>query len=313
MATMKQLMIAVLLFWLPAVGLLAQPLVDADWLSQQLQSEQLVVLDIRGAASRQSRADYIRGHIPGAVYSSYERGGWRTKNAANINGQLPSPEALSALIGGLGIGNDNHVVIVSAGGRSRDTASATRIYWTFKVLGHDAVSLLDGGMQAWRQAGRDAADPNRFPIEQGDNTRAPRVFETRLRTEMLVSKAQMQAALNQGTTLLDHRPYRQFSGASRHRLARRSGTIPGAQNLPERSLTQAGSSLFKSVSALEKLLADTGAANDAAQINFCNTGHWASLGWFVSHELVGNRQAKLYDGSMLEWSADKNLPMSVAP
>jgi len=45
------------------------------------------------------------------------------------------------------------------------------------------------------------------------------------------------------------------------------------------------------------------------QINFCNTGHWASLGWFASHELLGNKKARMYDGSMLEWSADESLPM----
>ena len=45
------------------------------------------------------------------------------------------------------------------------------------------------------------------------------------------------------------------------------------------------------------------------QIAFCNTGHWASLGWFVSSELLGSGNATLYDGSMVEWSADESLPM----
>ncbi len=66
--------------------------------------------------------------------------------------------------------------------------------------------------------------------------------------------------------------------------------------------------MFRGKSALSKLYAAAGVETSGKQINFCNTGHWASLGWFVSHELMGNEKARMYDGSMLEWSADKSLP-----
>ncbi len=286
----------------------AQPLVDAAWLSERIGQPGVVILDVRGPYSRQSRMDYLRGHIPGAIYSSYEKGGWRTTDAAGINGQLPAIESLEKMLGELGIGNRSHVVIVTAGGRARDTASGTRIYWTLKVLGHESLSLLDGGMDAWLAAAR--VDADRFPLEEGENVLPATVYKAKLQEHMLVAREEVQAAAERGADLIDNRPYRYFSGGKRHRQAKRAGTIDGAINVPERNYTRAGSSLFKSGSALTDLLADAGGHSNQEQINFCNTGHWASLGWFVSHELLGNEYAKLYDGSMLEWTADPTLPVS---
>ncbi len=307
LATPAKIGLVFLLWVLWSPWIYAQPLVQVAWLAERLAQPELVILDVRGPYSRQSRADYLRGHIPGAIYSSYEKGGWRQTDAAGINGQLPPVASLEKMLGDLGIGNDSHVVIITAGGRARDTASGTRIYWTLKVLGHEAVSLLDGGMHAWLAARK--LDENRFALEEGDNALPATRYVANLQEHMLVDKAEVAAAASRGAKLLDNRPYRYYSGSTRHRQAKRSGTIDGAINLPERSFTSAGSSLFKSSSAIEQLLADTGIDHGGELINFCNTGHWASMGWFVSHELLGNENAKLYDGSMLEWAADKTLPM----
>ena len=80
---------------------------------------------------------------------------------------------LETLIGGLGIGNDDHVIIVPAGVNAVDFGSATRVYWTFKILGHDKVSILDGGYALWEAQGR--------TLESGSNRRAPKTFEARYR------------------------------------------------------------------------------------------------------------------------------------
>ncbi len=212
------------------------------------------------------------------------------------------------MLGELGVDNRSHVVIITAGGRARDTASGTRIYWTLKVLGHESVSLLDGGMNAWLAARQ--ADAASYPLEEGDNWLPATVYHANLQAHMLASRSDVLAAAERGADLVDNRPYRYFSGGKRHRQARRAGTIDGSVNVPERGYTSAGTSLFKSRSALSTLLADVGVQSKEEQIIFCNTGHWASMGWFVSHELPGNKNAKLYDGSMLEWTADPALPVS---
>ena len=288
----------------------ADPLVDVDWALANIGKPNVVFLDVRGKLAGKSKADYLRGHIPGAVYTAYLKDGWRAKDAAGTPGMLAPTDKLEGLIGGLGIDNDTHVVIVPNGGKALDVGTGTRIYWTFKVLGHDNVSLLNGGMTAYTKAvDKDKKPVN--PMEKGNVTPEAKTFQADLREEMLVSKDDVVAAQQSGAVIVDHRPHNQYLGINQHGKAKRPGTIPGASNLPENWLTQNGGGSFRSKNALEKLFAAANVATTGEQISFCNSGHWASLGWFAAHELLGNKDAKMYDGSMLEWSADAALPMEV--
>ena len=122
----------------------AEPLVDAGWVAANIGKDDVVVLDIRPEPKEVSAAGFEDGHIPGAVHADYSTAGWRVERDGTV-GMLPDTGDLEALIGGLGIDNDDHVVIVHPGESSSDFGSATRVYWTFKVLGHDDVSILDGG------------------------------------------------------------------------------------------------------------------------------------------------------------------------
>lgn len=287
------------------------PLVDVEWVKANTGKPGIVFLDVRGGIAGKSKADYLRAHIPGAVYTDYLKDGWRAKDAGGTPGMLAPVEKLEGLIGGLGIGNDSHVVVVPQGGKAVDVGTGTRIYWTFKVLGHDKVSLLDGGMVAYTKEIDKATKKPVNPLEKGAVNIEPQTFKASLREEMLVSKADVVAAQEGGVAIVDHRPHNQFLGINQHGKAKRAGTIPGASNVPENWLTQNGGGSFRSKDSLEKLFAAAEVSNSGEQINFCNTGHWASLGWFASHEILGNKEAKMYDGSMLEWAADDSLPMEV--
>ena len=128
----------------------------------------------------------------------------------------------------------------------------------------------------------------------------------------LASKAEVQKASSSGGILVDNRPHNQFLGINRHGKSKRNGTIPNSKNLPENWMTKNGGGAFRDRSELTKLYKLAGVPQSGEQINFCNTGHWASLGWFASSEIMGNTNAKLYDGSMVEWSADKTLPIQSA-
>ncbi len=293
--------------WASIGAFAAEPLVDVAWVKKNLDNPKVVLLDVRGKLAGKSKADYRAGHIPGAVYTDYLKDGWRIKDANGTAGQLAPVDKLEKLIGSLGIDNTDHVVIIPAGAKALDVGTATRIYWTFKVLGHDEVSILDGGMAAWTAAVDEATEKPVNPIETGEVTPAQKTFVARLRKDMLATKEEVAAAGQSGVALVDNRPSDQFLGINKHGLAKRAGTIPGSTNLPESWLTQNGGGKFRSVPALEKLYAAANVSTAGKQINFCNTGHWASLGWFVSHELIGNKDAKMYDGSMLEWSADEKL------
>jgi len=293
---------AVVLLGFSGLAAANQPLVDVDWIKTHSCDQGVRVLDIRNDLDGGSQTDYLRGHIPCAVYTDYLKGGWRAADKQKTPGQLAPVDKLEKLIGGLGIGNDTHVVIVHAGKNALDMGSATRTYWTLKVLGHDAVSILDGGLAAYSK------DPKN-KLEKGNNKPVAVGFKATLRQDMLVGKDEMRAAMANGTLLVDNRPHDQYIGINRHGKAKRNGTIPGAVNLPESWLTENNGGAFRDADSLRKLYALAKVPTDGEQVTFCNTGHWASLGWFASHELLGNDKVKLYDGSMVEWSADDSLPM----
>ena len=286
---------------LPAAvaGEAVPPLVGVAWLLDNGGRDDLVVLDVRNELSGGSEAAYRAGHIPGAVYSDYLKGGWRTE-MDGVPAQLPRLETLEALIGELGVANDSHVVVVSAGTDALDVSSAARVYWTFKVVGHDRVSILDGGYRAY------TADPAN-PVETGWVDPQPDIFEAGFRPELVADRAAVVAALEADRPLLDTRPTEYFLGKTRHTWAKRAGTIPGALPLPDHLLVRDGR-IVDAESAAALLaglgLAPGGDDGEAEVIYFCNTGHWSALAWFIQSELLGRTHARVYDGSMVDWTAD---------
>jgi thiosulfate/3-mercaptopyruvate sulfurtransferase len=267
-----------------------EPLVDVEWVKANTGKPGIVFIDFQPAT------DYLRGHIPGAVNSNYGKDGWREERADKVPDMLPAKfDALADMIGKLGIDNQTHVVLVPPGMSSTDMGIGTRVYWTFKVLGHDKVSLLDGGMAAYTR-------DKKNPLQTGGTKPEAKSFKVEVRKEMIVTMDDVKKARAAGVLLVDNRPEDQFAGINRHPKATESGTIEGAKNLPNTWMTVNGMGEFRKRAQLEQLYKVAAVPTSGEQINFCNTGHWASVGWFVSSELMGNKKAKLYDGSMTEWT-----------
>ncbi|WDR02792.1 sulfurtransferase [Devosia algicola] len=275
-----------------------QPLVNAAWLEQHLGDNSLVVLDSRDAVD--NVLPYTVAHIPGAISAPYSTSGWRD-SIDGVPGQFPGAEKTSALIAALGISDDNHVVIVPAGTNSSEFGAATRIYWTFKVLGHDAVSILDGGARAWDAAGGEVTDVA--------TVLPPATFTPNFRQELLATTADVKAALANGTPLIDGRPAAQYKGESKSPVVRVAGTIPGAVNIENMSLYDNDKASFADPEKVASLAASVGVKSDESNIAFCNTGHWASVIWFGLSEVQGNKNTRMYDGSMAEWAADPERPV----
>lgn len=279
------------------------PLVSTDWLAEHRGGENLVILDIRNAIDGGNRETFEHGHIPGAVYSSYTEAGWRQKEGA-VPGKLPPVEDLERLIGSLGIGNDSDIVIVPAGVGSTDFGSAARVYWTFRVLGHDDVVILNGGHRAWAEAGKE--------VETGWNAPVSAEFDADFRPELIADTDQVQQARDAGVQLVDNRPAKQHDGEEKHPAARAAGTIPDAINLQQGKLVEEGTAFVVDREKLQALMDQAGVSGDGETITFCNTGHWAATGWFTLSELAGMDNVAMYDGSMTEWSQDENRPLQTA-
>ena len=297
--TLKTTVAVVALMAAPAFA--ADPLVDVAWLKDNLGAEGMVVIDARGST------DYLRGHIPGAVNTNYGKDGWRVKVDGVPGVFPPDPTKLGELIGNLGIDNDTHVVLVAPGNSSSDMGTATRMYWTFQVLGHDNVSVLNGGMAAYL-AEVDADKNPVNPLDKGAADVTAATFTVALREEMLLDEADVSAAMDAGAFMVDNRTADQYLGVNRHGKAKASGTIPGATNLPQSWMTNNGGGTFRDAGTLAKLYEAAGVPTEGDQVSFCNTGHWASIGWFVSSEILGNKDAQLYDASMTGWTA-ADMPM----
>ncbi len=279
---------------LTIAGPAVTPLVGSDWLAQHLGDDDLVVIDVRSGIDGTDADGFAAGHIPGAVYSSYTAAGWRVAEG-NVPGKLPDVARLEALIGGLGVDNDDTVVIVPAGVSSTDFGSAARVYWTFKYLGHDDVAILNGGYRAWVESGG--------AVEAGAVNPTPASFTAQPQPSLLADTNDVEAAVASGAQLVDARPANQYRGDAKHPAALAAGTIPGAASLEERLLVEDGSAYFLDAAEVNQLIETAGIRDDGPAISFCNTGHWAATAWFALSEVAGIETA-LYDGSMTEWTQD---------
>jgi thiosulfate/3-mercaptopyruvate sulfurtransferase len=268
--------------------------VDARWLASNLAADDLAVLDI------QNPEEYARHHVPGAVNAHY--GKWRTgkKDPAGPS-MLPPASRLEALIGALGIDNHSRVVIVATGRGAGDLAAAARVFWTFKALGHEKVAVLDGGLVAWAQA--------RGPLEAGNNRPEPKNFSARPASDMILTAEGVKAMLDAGDGFVDARTEGEFVGLYTGSDEERAGTIPGSRHLPHDWVTEDGSARLRDAGSLKALFEARGIPAEGGQVHFCHSGNRAALTWFAAYAVLGNAQARLYDGSTMEWARRDDLPL----
>ena len=287
-----------------SAAIAATPLVDAAWLENRLGNDGIVLIDLRNKIDGGSYETYLEGHIPSAVHSDYLKDGWRV-GRDDVVGLLPEAAQFEALARKLGVSGDSHVVLVPAGVGATDFGSSARAYWTFKVFGHDKVSILNGGYAGWK-----AAYPNR--VETGAPVApAPGDFTAVFQPQGYVTTEQVRQIVDagKGTTLLDGRTREQFLGDAKHPKAASGGRIPGAELLFQEHAYDVSTNRLKSVAELETVYGDLDP--DLPIVSYCNTGHWAATNWFVLSEMLGHDDVKLYDGSMVEWTADGDNPLLV--
>jgi len=284
-----------------AAGVHAEPLVSVQWLNDHRADSNLVVLDIRSAIDGGGAQAYAAAHIPGSVHSDYDKAGWRvTRN--NVPFMVPTTPELEKLIGDLDIDEDSHVVVVPAGVNVLDFGSAARTYWTLKYAGVKDVSILDGGVAAWRQAG--------LPTESGTKAAVPKIFTASVDKSILALASDVESIEGKGgATLIDARPASFFTGKEKAPASQAYGHIPGAVNIDSGRFYDQTTNRLKSKAELAAIIS---AVPEGPTVSYCNTGHWAATDWFVLHELLGHKEARLYAGSMVEWTTNASRPIESA-
>jgi thiosulfate/3-mercaptopyruvate sulfurtransferase len=218
---------------------------------------------------------------------------------------LPEADQFQSLARRLGVSDDTHVVVVPAGVSSTDFGSAARAYWTFKVFGHNNVSILDGGFAAWLDYAPGSIETGTFVAPESGN------FVARFNPEFYIGTSDVAAfAANPGQALLvDGRTDEQFYAGGKHPKAAKAGRIPSAVLMDQDKAYSAQGNRLKTRDELVKIYSNLG---DKTIVSYCNTGHWAATNWFVMSEILGQKNVKLYDGSMVEWTANSDLPLDTS-
>jgi thiosulfate/3-mercaptopyruvate sulfurtransferase len=275
-----------------------------------VQPAQLQALLQRGAALRivdlRDPDDYAAGHLPGAVDAPYAR--WRS--GADNPGKLLPLDSFVHLVRSLGLRDTDQVVLVSAGGDPSDFGAPARVYWTLKWLGMRHLSILNGGMQSWKDAGLGGLQTATPRVQPSDFVAHPDDALLATRAQVLRAARAPEAS----RVLLDARPVAFWEGKAKAPAALAPGTIPGSVDFDNLRWFAQGGGALASPAVLRAIASGLPAQEQQARqtISFCNTGHWAATNWFVLSELLHRPGVRLYPGSMVDWSRHDE-PMTHVP
>jgi thiosulfate/3-mercaptopyruvate sulfurtransferase len=263
------------------------PVVDAAWTAAH--REEVVLADVRWYLDRRpGRAEYDRGHIPGAVYVELEE--WLAAPASTEAGRhpLPDPERFARGMRELGIGDTDTVVAYDDQGG----VMAARLVWMLRATGREAA-LLDGGLGAWEG-----------PLETEPAHRAPAAFSARPWPAEALASA--DDAADPANAVIDARQHERFLGESPDPVDPRPGHIPGARSLPAREhLGEDGRLLGRE--ELRRRFGAAGVDGSKPVVSYCGSGVTACHNLVVL-EHAGLGPGRLYPGSWSQWSGDPSRP-----
>lgn len=292
------------------------PIVTAEWLAANLQNVQVV--DVRSnaksfaelpefeidAKTGKKTLQSIGGHITGATLIDFKA--IRTERQIGelkVKYMIPEQATWEKVVRAAGINANKPIVLVPVGLDTADVDEALRVYWQFKVYGENNIAVLDGGMAGWLIEGR--------PFDQSaikTNGTGTWLAKADMSNQYLASSEDVaQAITNQSATTIDARDLKSYLGLTKRDYVFAYGHLPGAKLFPVELMTKTASGAVKFYSAqtYQALMEAQGINSSKPVISYCNSGHLASGPWFVASQVLGNKSARLYDGSMHEWTLEK--------
>ena len=272
-------------------------LLSTEWLADRLGEPRLRIVDASWhmpASGRSGRDEYLAAHVPGAVFLDIDALSDHSDPAPHM---LPSAAEFGSAMAALGIGQDDRIIVYD----NSPLRTAARGWFMLRHFGASRVAILDGGFQKWTAEGRQT--------EPGEAQTEPTTFTAEPRT-VIVRKDDILTGFD--APLLDARGRPRFEGSEPDpRPGVAAGHIPGARNLPFGELYNEDGT-FKSPNELRSLFEQAGVDPARPFVASCGSGVTANSLIFVAH-LLGNNQARLYDGSWGEWGSDPATPKATGP
>ncbi|MBX2990520.1 MAG: sulfurtransferase [Bacteroidetes bacterium] len=267
-------------------------LVTTEWLHKHLQDPSLVILHVAFA-----KGEYYAGHIPGARLVP-----WQSivtpppqPPGSGLTSELPPVSQLDSLFKSAGVSDNSHVVIYGA------VVSAARLFWTLEQIGFAGkLSVLDGGLDAWREEKRPLS--TEIPeVQRGTLTTHPR-------SDVVVNADWIMKSMNSPSTrIVDARLPHFYVGADSGGMAR-AGHVPGAVNIPYTSLLRELSK-YRDYETLKMLFRDAEVKEGEQVVAYCHVGQTASVVYFAAR-LLGH-DVRIYDGSFQDWARRTELPLDI--
>ncbi len=282
-------------------------LVDVDWLAQHLEDPAVRIFDATVELVRPAEggpyevvsgcAAYQAEHIPGAAFADVAHD--LADPDSPFHFIVPTPARFAEQAGRIGIGPGVHVIAYA-----QDSPMwATRLWWLLRYFGFDDVSVLDGGLPAWKAAGRQLSDASAMY--------APTAFEAHPRPELLASREDVERIVSGDASgcLVNALLPAVFRGEGITSYSR-PGRIPGSVNAPWTSMINPETNRFRPSDELGRELDAVGARGAESVVAYCGGGISATVDVFAL-ALAGRDDVRLYDGSLTEWSRDPSLPLEV--
>ena len=265
--------------------------------AKRLRDPKVRIVDCRFTFEDDAKKDYLAGHLPGAVHCDWSRDLSAPPPASgHPKYMLLGPKEFAPVMARLGIGDETFVIGYDAEGGHH----AARLWLGLRRYGHDAMAVMEGGIQKWVAEGR--------ATEPGEVTPPRARFTPRSREGVLASKDEVLGAVRKGDPwLLDVRRDSEFTGEEKR--AARGGHIPGAVNILWKDALKDDWTL-RDADDLEEMYANAGFGPETSAVTYCQAGVRAAFTHLVLTAL-GHEDVRTYDGSWEEWGNDPSLPIIV--
>lgn len=299
-------------------------LVSTEWLAEHLDDPHVVVLDVTARLTSAldnapGRQCWVDEHIPGSVFFDVASAkGVLSDPAAPLPWMWPKPDQFSATMAELGVGAKTRVVLVGRTPRpgiDSGTMWCTRAWWTMHHFGVDCA-ILHGGIERWKAEGRPMSSGE--TVAEGETVAAGETSAERLvpsdgwsaarATKQDVLAAVGKIGAGQSDVCVVDALSAESYGGSSDIYGGRAGHIAGAVNVPYTSLIDAETCGFVSAQAMRDVLADAGLLDSPQVITYCGGAIAATVDAFCL-ALLGHDDVAVYDGSLMEWAADPDMPM----